>query len=33
MIAITSLSIEAKLRKAIEQNKEIIELLKQVKEK
>ncbi|WP_267195397.1 hypothetical protein [Filobacillus milosensis] len=33
VIAITCLSIEGKLRKTSEQNKEIIELLKQGKEK
>lgn len=33
IIAISCLSIDGKLRKTSEQNKEIIELLKQVKEK
>lgn len=33
VVAITCLSIEGKLRKVSEQNKEIIELLKQEKEK
>ncbi len=33
VIAITSLSIDGKMRKIIDQNKEVIELLKQEREK